>query len=74
MKNFDPSVMRQMAREDGNWASAYPELQMREHGDLYFLLGVVTAKLQVSGVPTAALLAYLGHSLRQYDRHMGDAT
>jgi hypothetical protein len=67
MMNFDPEMLRKLAAEDGSWASAYPELQMREHADLYFMLGVVTAKLQATGVPTPALLAYLGYSLRQGD-------
>jgi hypothetical protein len=69
--DFDPEMVRKLAREDGDWAEAYPELQMREHSDLYFLLGVITGKLQVSGVPTSALLAYLGYTLRQYDRLAG---
>ena len=72
---FDPNVIRKLAKEDGSWASAYPELQMREHADLYFMLGVLTAKLQATGVPTPALLAYLGYSLRQCaklrDQHPG---
>jgi hypothetical protein len=73
MNPFDPKIVKKLAAEDGSWADAYPELQMREHADLYFMLGIVTAKLQLSGVPTAALMAYLGYSLRQYDRlDLGD--
>lgn len=67
-ENLDPKEIRRLAEEDGSWAGAYPELQMREHADLYFMLGVITGKLQASGVPTPALLAYLGYSLRQGDK------
>jgi len=70
MMDFDPEALRKLVREDGSWAHAYPELQMREHADLYFMLGIIAAKLQLSGVPTPALLAYLGYSLRQHDRLM----